>query len=93
MQVIIYCATVQWKAGQLLARLERITKRTEKKVYNLSGTARQRQGSGPERWGKKPVLWRGNGIIHQGCISTGEERIGWSFKIFFVFISHCGLHS
>lgn len=79
MQVIIYCATVQWKAGQLLAILEGIIKRTEKKVYNLSDTARQKQGSGAERWGKKPMIRRGNNIIHQGFISTGKEGISWSF--------------
>jgi len=59
LQVIIYCATVQWKVGQLLARLEEIIKRTRKKVYNLSDTARQSQGSGAVRWGKKPMIWRG----------------------------------
>lgn len=52
MQVIIYSATVQWKASQLLARLEGIIKRTDKKVYNLSHTAKHKQGSGAERWRK-----------------------------------------
>lgn len=64
MQAITYCATVQWKAGQLLATLEGIIKRTGKKVYNLSNTAKERQGSGTERWEKKSVIWRGNGIMH-----------------------------
>lgn len=79
MQVIIYCATVQQKAGQLLARLEGIIKRTEKKADNLSDTAKQSQGSGTERWRKKPMIWRVNYIVHQGCISTGGEGISWSF--------------
>lgn len=66
MQAITYCATVQWKAGQLLATLERIIKRTGKKVHNPSNTARQRQGSGTERWEKKSMVWRGNGIYIPG---------------------------
>lgn len=66
----------------------------EEKVYNLSDTARQRQGSGAEsrRWGGSQ--WYGEEItLYTRVVSPLEEGICRIFYNFFFFPRHCGLHS